>query len=322
MNANIDNRSSSIKYIYIFIIILIILFIVLYFIQIPNTGINVEKKGPYDLHENKKLFTNNNQFQTNTSVSLQGFFYLETLQKTGIVRNCSPTDTSGCADLDTGRFNICQCSGTDCSTCSHNEYVKLININGESCVLEILSSPDAGRQNKAFTQLTVKTKSSTEVNRLNVETFVLPPIPFQKWIMITINRDGRRFDIYYNDTLVLSKLASSPLYTGVLNSDIIVGNEKLNGSYGFFTLYSSLQSAVTISKQYRSFISTRNSPLFDKSPPTIDWKNLSVATMSLDTITPSAVSLPSFGLCVGSDCVNNATTPPAKPYYEWRSSYA
>jgi hypothetical protein len=135
MNANIDNRSSSIKYIYIFIIILIILFIILYFVQIPNTGISVEKKGPYDLHEVKKLFTTNNTFQTNTSVSLQGFFYLDTLQKTGIVRNCSPTDTSGCADLDTGRFSVCKCLGTDCSTFNNNEYIKLININCGLCVL-------------------------------------------------------------------------------------------------------------------------------------------------------------------------------------------
>jgi hypothetical protein len=141
--------------------------------------------------------------------------------------------------------------------------------------------------------------------------------------MITINRDGRRFDIYYNDTLVLSKLASSPLYTGVLiNSDIIVGNEKLNGSYGFFTLYSSLQSAVNISKQYKSFISTRESPLFDRAPPTIDWKNLSMGTISLDHLSSPSISLPSLGLCIGSDCINSATTPPAKPFYEWKSSYA
>lgn len=323
MNANIDSNRRNIKYIYIFIIILIILFIVLYFIQLPSTGASIEKKGPYDLHENKRLYVNNNSFQTNTSVSLQGFFYLDTLQKTGIVRNCSPTDTTGCADLDTGRFNICQCSGTDCSGCSHSEYIKLVSINGDICVLEVLSSPDAGRQNKAFTQLTVKTKSSTEQNSLTVETFVLPPIPFQKWIMITINRDGRRFDIYYNDTLVLSKLASSSLYTGVLNRDIIVGNEKLNGSYGFFTLYPTLQSAVTITKQYKSFISTRESPLFDRAPPTVNWKNLSVGTISLDSLSSPTISLPSsLGLCVGSDCINSATTPPAKPFYEWKSSYA
>lgn len=322
MNANIDRNRSNIKFIYAFIIILIIVFIVLYFIQLPSTGVNIEKKGPYDLHESKRLYINNNSFQTNTSVSLQGFFYLDTLQKTGIVRNCSPTDTTGCADLDTGRFNICDCSGTDCSRCNHSEYVKLISINGDLCVLEVLSSPDAGRQNKAYTQLTVKTKSPTQENSISVETFILPPFPFQKWIMITINREGRRFDIYYNDTLVLSKLASSPLYTGVLNSDIIVGNEKLNGSYGFFTLYSSLQSALNISKQYKSFISTRESPLFDRAPPTIDWKTVSVGTISLDSLSSPTVSLPSIGLCLGSDCINNATTPPAKPFYEWKSSYA
>ena len=47
--------------------------------------------------------------------------------------------------------------------------------------------------------------SLEDFNDLNsyiyIETFVLPPLPFQKWTMITINREGRRFDIYYNSTL-------------------------------------------------------------------------------------------------------------------------
>ena len=315
--------NPNVKYIYIVIIICIILFIVLYFIQLPGTNLNVEKKGPYNLYEpgGRKLFTNNNFFKTNTSVSFQGFFYLEGLQKTGIVRNC-PTDASGCADSDTGRFNICECQINDCSRCRHSEYISLLDINGETTVLEILPSPDAGRQNKAYTQLTIKTQAT---NNLQIETFVLPPLPFQKWIMVTINRDGRRFDIYYNDTMVLSKLASAPLYTGAVSSDILVGSKDLSGSCGFFTVYSTSQTATDISRQYNTFTSTRDSPLFDVNPPTMDWKNLSVSTMSLDTVAPAKASIPSFGLsslCVGSDCIGSATNPPAKPYYEWRSSYA
>jgi hypothetical protein len=317
--------NPNVKYIYIFMIICIVSFIVLYFIQIPSTNLNVEKKGPYNLYEpgGRKLFTNNNSFKTNTSVSFQGFFYLEGLQKTGIVRNCRPTDASGsCADFDTGRFDICQCSATDCSGCKHNEYVSLLDINGRTAVLEILPSPDAGRQNKAYTQLTIKTQAT---DNLQIETFVLPPMPFQKWIMITINRDGRRFDVYYNDTLVLSKLASAPLYTGEVNSDILVGSKDLSGSCGFFSVYSRSQTATDISRRYNTFTTTRDSPLFDVAPPTMDWKSLSVATRSLDTIAPEKASIPSFGLpnlCVGSDCISSATNPPAKPYYEWRSSYA
>lgn len=317
--------NPNIKYIYIFIIICIISFIVLYFIQMPSTQLNVEKKGPYNLYEpgGRHLFTNNNSFKTNTSVSFQGFFYLEGLQKTGIVRNCKPTDASGsCADSDTGRFNICQCSATNCSQCNHDEYVSLLDINGGTTVLEILPSPDAGRQNKAYTQLIIKTQ---QTDNLQIETFVLPPIPFQKWLMVTINRDGRRFDIYYNDTLVLSKLASAPIYTGAVSSDILVGSKDLSGSCGFFTLYKRSQTATDISRQYNTFTSTRDSPLFDTAPPTMNWKSLSVATMSLDSVAPEKASIPSFGLsglCVGSDCINNPTNAPAKPYYEWRSSYA
>ena len=37
------------------------------------------------------------------------------------------------------------------------------------------------------------------------ETIPLPELPFQKWTMITIAREGRRFDIYYNGKIVTSK---------------------------------------------------------------------------------------------------------------------
>ena len=315
----------------------------LYFIQLPSSimnTVNVQKKGPFNLNDHRILF-NDASFKTNTSVCFQGFFYLETLQKTGIIKTCSPDDPTK-PNCNTGRYSLCPCVGNNCSTCYHEEYVPLVDFNGSTAILEVLAAPDASRQNKTFTQLTIKTQSSenpsgeadTSGNYVNqstgsfslyMETFVLPPIPFQKWIMITINREGRRFDIYYNDILVLSKMTSAPIYNSNISKDVVVGSTKLNGSCGFFSLYSTAQNANDISRQYKSFISTRDSPLFDSSPPTIDWKTLSVDTLPLDTVPSINSSLPSMStsaLCVGSDCLNNPANPPSRPYYEWTTSYA
>ena len=325
--------------IYGVLIMFIITFLVFYFIQLPGPIKNIQKKGPYTLNDQRILYKDNS-FKTNSSVCFQGFFYLESLQKTGIVKTCNDTDPSK-PNCNTGRYALCPCTGADCSSCYHEEYIPLIDFNDKTAVLEVLGSPDASRQNKAYTQLTIKTQSSDDLTDPNynpvslkadpslsdlyMETFVLPPIPFQKWLMITINREGRRYDIYYNDTLILSKMTSAPIYNSDLSKDIVIGDKRLSGSSGMFSLYSTLQSAGDISKEYRSLISTRASPLFDTVPPTIDWKTLSVGTLPLDTIPSINASLPSFSkgaLCIGSDCINTPSNPPSKPYYEWKTSYA
>jgi hypothetical protein len=329
----------DIRFILSFLIIIIVLMLVLYFVKLPSPITNIEKKGPYKLNDPRKLFQDDS-FLKNSSVSFQGFFYLEALQKTGIMKTCSNNDPSK-PNCNTGRYALCACSGADCSNCYHEEYIPLIDFNDKSVVLEFLAAPDASRQNKAFTQITFKTQSSDDIrdasynpisqtattssSYLYIETFVLPPIPFQKWIMITINREGRRFDIYYNDVLILSKMTSANIYNSSISKDIKVGNTSINGSCGMFSLYSSSQSANDVSKQYNSLISTRHSPLFDNIPPTIDWKTLSVETLPLDFVPSINASLPSVStsfLCVGSDCIKSPSASPSKPYYEWDTSYA
>ena len=325
----------NVLFIYLVVIISIVTLLVFYFLKMPGPITNIEKKGPYDLTASKTLF-NTNSFLTNSSVCFQGFFYLESLQKTGIVKTCSSTDPTK-PSCNTGRYSLCPCEGSDCSSCYHEEYIPLIDFNASTIKLEVLSAPDASRQNKASTQITIKTQSSEDISGrpvtslvnsthfdLFMETFVLPPIPFQKWIMITINRDGRRFDVFYNDVLVLSKMTSAPIYNSTISDSITVGSSKLNGSCGMFSLYSTSQTAGTISQQYKSLISTRHSPLFDTQPPTIDWKTLSVNTMPLDSIPSVNASLPSLSspLCAGSDCISTPNNPPSMPYYEWTTSYA
>ena len=314
------------------LIVIIIIFLVLAFIPIPFTSINTQIEGPYDISKINNIF-DSQTFQTNSSATFQGFFYIDALQKTGITTPCSSDATDpSLPECNTGRYALCSCNTTDCSPCDHIGYVPLINLNNV-VILEILGSPDSSRQNKAGIQLTMKTQSSAliedasqhtvnpslhpVVSQLYIETFVLPPIPYQKWIMITISREGRRFDIYYNDTLVLSKTTSTNIYREITNTNISVGNTVISGSSGFFSLYTTIQSATNIASQYNSFINTRGTPLFNSPPPTL--MNL---PNSLDRL-PSSIGVPNIpSICSSGNCINNPTSPPAKPYYEWSSSYA
>ena len=282
-----------------------------------------QMKGPYDINTSTKLFKDTS-FINNSSVSFQGFLYFNKLQKTGLTTSCSSTDKT-LPNCDTGRYSLCSCSSSsDCSACAHKGYITVVNIN-DICTLEVLGAPDGTRQGKAAVQFTVKTQSPGDLvdnsnNRVNpelhkaddiyIETFVLPPLPFQKWVMITISREGRRFDFYYNDQLVLSKQTSTVLYIPPpIPTNISVGDPSLNGSSGYFNLYSTIQSASEIASQYTSFVTTRGSPMFDTNP----------LGDSLDN-TSGGLKLPS--LCSLDKNPNGPINPPALPYYEWSSSYA
>lgn len=321
------------------LVLIIITLLILTFVPFSSISKSVQKVGPYSLEEETNQFSNKD-FVNNSSVSFQGFFYLEKLQKTAVTTSCSPTDPSS-LNCNTGRYSLCECEGTNCSKCDHKGFIQLVNFNN-IVTLEVLGAPDGGRQGKASIQLTIKTESSGDIdnsgNSLNpelhaadstgasnttsilyIETFALPPIPFNKWFMITINKEGRRFDIYYNDTLVLSKHTSTVLYHNSTSNNITVGNKNkyISGSSGYFTLYNSIQSAIDISKQYHSFVNTRGSPVFNENPPT-----LALTNVSLDRL-PSLignVSVPS--ICGSGDCITSPSNPPASPLYEWQSSYA
>lgn len=312
----------------------------------PFTSVNVQNSKSYSLSQENNVLKSN-VFQSSSSSCFQGFFYLETLQKTGIATPCTTSSTDdSLPNCNTGRYGLCACRGVnnnDCSNCDHKGYIPLVSMNDKVILLEVLGAPDASRQGKASVQLCVKTQSSGSLedssgNPLNpekypkdptgrniddlhsgvyIETFVLPPIPFQKWIMITINREGRRFDIYYNDVLVLSKLTSAPIYPTTISDAILVGNQMINGSTGFFSIYNTSQTASFIQNQYKTLTNTRGSPLFNEAPSDIAFTKLSLDRLS------TGVGLPSLpSLCENGDCITSPSMPPSKPFYDWETNYS
>ena len=336
----------SIIYIFVILIVIILTFMIFTFIPMPFSGLNIQNSKNYNLNTQTTILKSKS-FQDSGSSCFQGFFYLESLKKTGIATPCTTSAVdSTLPNCNTGRYALCACGGVsnnDCSNCTHQGYIPLLSFNNSVIVLETLGAPDASRQGKASLQLRIKTQSSgllqdnsgTKLNpgrnpidgsgnkiddtnsEVYIETFVLPPIPFQKWIMITINREGRRFDIYYNGSLVLSKHASANLYPTITSDEIKVGNEMLNGSTGFFNIYNSLQSASSIQAQYTSATNTRGSPLFGQNPPDIAYTKLSLDRLSVGAGSPN---IPSF--CSSGDCIKSPNTPPSKPYYAWTTNYA
>lgn len=263
--------------------------------------------------------------------SFQGFFYLNAMNRTGSYTTCGTNpNQASCTD---GTFGICNCQGSalnDCSVCKHVGYEPLISIAGVASV-EVLTVPDASRQGKAMAQLVLKTEgpatSGSSTNRQTyIETVSLPYIPMQKWTMITICREGRRFDVYYDSALVVSKKTLYMPVSDTMNTNlrgIVSGSEALTGEVALVDLENRAYTMSEVAAAFARKADTRGAPRVSSSF-TAGYRD-SAGLMPSHTgslLSLLQVSLPSVSICPEGNCFNAPTVRPASAIYDWSTSYA
>ena len=253
--------------------------------------------------------TNDSQviLSTGNTGSFQAFVYPMPFQRTGQTTVCADTNPGpGQADCSTGRFGLCACEGNDCSKCHHSGYVNILNISN-IIRLELLAAPDASRQGSASVQLVARCLRRKDVvgsTESLEETLVLPSLPFQKWTMITVAREGRRFDIYYNDRLVLSKRVQYVIASQSATSPIIAGDPLLNGNIAHVLISSSKFTARDVANTYINKADTNGEPF------------LSTDSNLINTITRMSP------FCKDASCINGPVIKPASPLMDWQTNYA
>lgn len=165
-----------------------------------------------------------------------------------------------------------------------------------SFFIELLQAPDASRPNLPKTQVCIQTtKNTTTGNTVYLETFPIPPLPLQKWVMITISREGHRFDIYYNDQLQASIKTTNVPYLTATNATL--ANRNIRGVAKYPKAEASFSTPQDVSADFSSLTDTRGEPL--------------------DSLLP--VSLPS--LCPSGDCFSGPKVKPANPLVDWKTDY-
>jgi len=157
-----------------------------------------------------------------------------------------------------GQYDPCTCkNAVDCTNCSHDGYKNLLSLYGVYNI-EVLPFPDASRQNMISAQLVVQTQTA---NTSFVETVPLPPIPIQKWVMITISKTGHRIDVYYNASLVLSSTMLNMISIMQPSGAIAqAGQSGLSGSIGIISMNSSPATIGSVSASYSQTSDTRGAP--------------------------------------------------------------
>lgn len=302
---------------YILIGIAVIIFI-LFFFRLSQKGKDKDV-GPFPL-ETKPQIASVDDAQTllnktNTG-SFQVFVFPNPLKKTGQITKCTesgltaPADP-GLPDCATGKYPICPCKGTDCSPCRHIGYVNVLNISN-TIRIELLAAPDASRQKAASTQLIVRTVGTrlpktepgsnivpSPVQTSFEEPIVLPNLPFQKWTMITITREGRRFDIYYNDKLVMSKRTQYQLDGRLAFSSIVAGDPDLNGQVALVETFPTKLSLTDVIANYKAKATTTGEPILPQQ-------------LNVDAALP---------LCKDGNCIRGPAVKPPSPLMDWELKY-
>jgi len=250
---------------------------------------------------------------TNTG-TIQAFVYPLQAQKTGTVVLCNPSGSAnpGEPNCSSGEYNLCRCVGNDCSKCIHSGYVNILNISNV-IRLELLAAPDASRQRAAGAQLVVRTlgMSSPLVNNqpnpaaprtetVFEETIPLPNIPFQKWTFVTIAREGRRFDVYYNGKLIMSKRTQNVVDVRSAFGPIVAGDPSLKGTITRVESFPEKLTQPQIEAKYKEQADTTGQPHMASTLNVLDY-------------------IPN---CKGGGCLTGPSVRPTSPLLDWETPYA
>ena len=336
---------------YALLIIVVIVALILLFS--PQTFYPIDtanKTAVLKLNSASSAFNSNDaiQFLGGSTAIFQGFFYVVPLVRTPTAISCGTPGNPSCED---GRFETCNCrTSRDCSPCKRNGYFPLINISN-ICSLEIMTAPDAGRQGKALAHLAVQTETNVDssgvpvdasgnptdasgyrllgsgLSQNYIEFIVLPDIPLQKWVMVTILREGRRIDVYYNDTLVVSKKTTYFITMPEDRQPVLIGNQNIGGYATLMKCTSEYITAQEVQQTYSKLADTRGAPYVNIPDEGVVAGGTTVGgafklpTFSMPQIpTGLGVKLPS--ICPSGSCTAVPDIRPAKPWLEWDTDYA
>ena len=176
-----------------------------------------------------------------------------------------------------------------------NNYTPIIQVDN-NWFLEISHSPNG---NSSAARLRVQTNDS---GVLQQEIIELPQIPKQKWQFIAILRDGRRFDVIYNNEIVASQILE--YYPATISSPLAVGNTGLSGSVIHVIINGTRLTPTQVERERVSHIDTNNTVL------------------EADSIDISLPGLKLFAQCPPGLPCDPITKPPSSNLKQWKTPYA
>lgn len=200
--------------------------------------------------------------------SIRFAIYIENSPKTIAKVDCldppapSQISTSFAPSCSDYSFNTCACNATDCTRCmmpTSSYLSKLLHI-GQA--LEFWASGYTSTNDKPYVPALLKINTGSGNMNSFMESVPLPAIPLQRWTVVTIVKEGRRFDVYYGEKLVASKLCNNIPIPPSTGSDWKAGVNGWSGKIALFNGFAKAQSQDDINKDVSALVNTRGVPFY------------------------------------------------------------
>jgi hypothetical protein len=176
-----------------------------------------------------------------------------------------------------------------------DNYIPILKVEN-NWYLEII--PATNKNDKNSARLRILTNDGT----INTDTIELPSIPKFRWIFIAILRDGRRFDIIYDDKIVASKRIEN--YPVVVSSPLSSGTKGLSGLITHVYIDNKRLSPNSIERKRLEHIDTNNN------------------IVENNTLYSSFPNVSLFGQCLPGLPCDIITTPPDISSMKWNTPFA
>jgi hypothetical protein len=178
----------------------------------------------------------------------------------------------------------------------HGQFVPLLQVEN-NWYLEIAATPVD--KHGTTTRLRVQTNHAGTLKEEHID---LPPIPKQKWMFIAVLREGRRFDVIYNNKIVASERLQN--YPVVISSPLSVGNKGVDGTVIHVIANGTRLTPSEVERTRLSYVDT-NGMVVDDNAIDVSFPNISLFTQ-----------------CPPGLPCDPITRPPSNGMFEWNSPYA
>lgn len=223
----------------------------------------------YSLSKQNEVLSNTDLPWGTGPCALRFGIFVEQAPRTVAKVDCiqvSPTSpvTSFAPSCSDYTYPACECDRNNCSRCflldNNSNFLSKLVWNGDN--IELWASGYTSQNDKPYVPVLLKIKTAKDSTQYFMESVSLPAIPLQRWTIVTIVKEGRRFDVYYGQKQVTSKILQYVPATSQYRQSWYAGNSRWKGQIGFFNGVSSTWTSDNVKEDVSSLVDTTGVPLY------------------------------------------------------------
>jgi len=194
--------------------------------------------------------------------------------------------------------------GTNCTRCGISSTAgHLSQLLSVGDYIQLWASGYTSQNDKPYVPALLKIRTGTDTSQHYMESVALPAIPLQRWTIITIVKEGRRFDVYYGAALQVSTLTEYLPIPPDLTQQWYAGNPAWHGKIGLFQGFAKSQYKNDVIADMENLVDTRGIPYY--SPDHQGYTTTSLAPP-----------------CILGNCNNTPNATPPNQFMVFQTSVA